>query len=446
MDRPETRYAKSGEVNIAYQVVGDGPFDLIWVPGWISNVEESWEVPEYAHFLRRLASFSRLILFDKRGTGLSDRVSNERLPTLEQRMDDVRAVLEAAGSERAAVFGASEGGNLSILFAATYPERVRALVLLAAYAKRVWSPDYPWAPTAEERERENELLEREWGGEMDVSELAPGAADDPVLMRRIATFFRRSASPGAAVALNRMNTDIDTRAALPTISAPTLVLHRVGDLNVKVDEGRWIAGQIPAARYVELPGDDHLAWTGDTDTLLDEVEEFLTGIRRAPSPDRVLATVLFTDIVGSTDQVAQLGDRRWRELLDDHHRVVRRELERYRGREIDTAGDGFLSTFDGPARAIRCARAISDSVRTLGLEIRAGLHTGECELVGNRIAGIAVHTAARIMSLAGPGEILVSNTVKDLVAGSGIEFDARGDHELKGVPGRWQLYAASPGR
>ena len=445
MDRPETRYTKSGDVNIAYQVVGEGPFDLIWVPGWISNVEESWEVPEYAHFLQRLSSFSRLILFDKRGTGLSDRVSNELLPTLEQRMDDVRAVLDATGSERAAVFGASEGGNLSVLFAATYPERVRAVVLVAIYAKRIWSPDYPWAPTPEERERENELLEREWAGEMDVSELAPRAADDPALMRRIATFFRRSASPGAAVALNRMNTNIDTRAVLPTISVPTLVLHRTGDLNVKAAEGRWIAGQIPGARYVELPGDDHLAWVGDTDALLDEVEEFLTGVRRAPSPDRVLATVLFTDIVGSTEHLTQVGDQRWREMLDEHHRLVRRELERYRGREIDTAGDGFLSTFDGPARAIRCARAISDSVRSLGLEVRAGLHTGECELVGNRIAGIAVHTGARIVALARPGEILVSSTVKDLVAGSGIEFVEHGEHELKGVPGRWQLYAASPG-
>jgi class 3 adenylate cyclase len=445
VDRPETRYAKSGDVNVAYQVVGEGPFDLIWVPGWISNVEESWEVPEYAHFLRRLAAFSRLILFDKRGTGLSDRVSNDRLPTLEERMDDVRAVLEATGSERAAVFGASEGGNLSVLFAATYPERVRALVLLAVYAKRLRTPDYPWAPTAEERERESEMLEREWGGEMDVSELAPRAADDPALMQRIATFFRRSASPGAAVALNRMNTAIDTRAVLPTISAPTLVLHRTGDLNVKVEEGRWIAGQIPGAKFLELPGDDHLAWIGDTDAVLDEVEEFLTGVRRAPQLDRVLATVLFTDIVGSTERVTQLGDRRWRELLDEHHRLVRRELERYRGQEVDTAGDGFLSTFDGPARAIRCARAIADSVRSLGFEIRAGLHTGEVELQGSGIAGIAVHTAARVVSLAQPGEILVSSTVKDLVAGSDIAFVARGERELKGVPGTWQLYAASPG-
>ena len=442
MDRPKTRYAKSGDVNIAYQVVGEGPFDLIWVPGWISNVEESWEVPEYAHFLHRLASFSRLIMFDKRGTGLSDRVSNERLPTLEQRMDDVRAVLEAADSERAALFGASEGGNMSVLFSATYPERVRALVLAGIYAKRLWSADYPWAPTPAEREREHETIEREWAGDMDVSELAPRAAADPELMRRVATFFRRSASPGAAVALNRMNTQIDTRAVLPTISVPTLVLHRTEDLNVKVEEARWIAQQIPGARYVELPGDDHLVWTGDTDTLLDEVEEFLTGVRRGPEPDRLLATVLFTDIVGSTERVSELGDRSWRELLEEHHRLVRRELERFRGREIDTAGDGFLATFDGPARAVRCASAVRDSVRSLGIEIRAGIHTGECELVGDKVAGIAVHTAARVNGLAQPSEVLVSSTVKDLVAGSGIEFVDRGEHELKGVPGTWRLYAA----
>jgi class 3 adenylate cyclase len=358
-------------------------------------------------------------------------------------MDDVRAVLEAAGSDRAAVFGASEGGNMSVLFTATYPERVRALVLAGIYAKRLWSPDYPWAPTPEQREHEHEVIERGWAGEMDVSELAPRAARDPELMRRIATFFRRSASPGAAVALNRMNTQIDTRAVLPTISVPTLVLHRTDDRNVKVEEARWIAKQVPDARYVELPGDDHLVWTGDTDTLLDEVEEFLTGVRRGPEPDRLLATVLFTDIVGSTERVAKLGDGPWRELLEEHHRLVRAELERFRGREIDTAGDGFLATFDGPARAIHCACAIRDSVRSLGIEIRAGLHTGECELVGEKVAGIAVHTAARVNGLAQPSEVLVSSTVKDLVAGSGIEFVDRGEHDLKGVPGTWRLYAAA---
>ena len=441
VDRPPTRYARSGEISIAYQVVGDKGFDLIWVPGWISNVEESWEVPEYAHFLHRLASFSRLILFDKRGTGLSDRVSNDRLPTLEQRMDDLRAVLDAAGSTRAAVFGASEGGNLSILFAAAHPERVHALVLQAVYAKRLWSADYPWAPTAEQRELDTHLIEREWAGEMDVSQLAPSAAEDQALMQRITTFFRRSASPGAAVALSRMNAQIDTRSVLPTIRVPTLVIQRIGDLEVNAEEERWIASQIPGATYVELPGDDHLPWIGDSDGLLDEVQEFLTGARRGPDPDRILATVLFTDIVGSTERAAAVGDGRWRELLAAHHAVVRDQLDRWQGREIDTTGDGFLASFDGPARAIRCACAIRDQVRTLGLEIRAGLHTGECERVGARLAGLAVHTGARVAALAAPGEVLVSQTVKDLVAGSGIEFDSRGLHLLKGVPGEWYLYA-----
>jgi pimeloyl-ACP methyl ester carboxylesterase len=441
--QPETRYAKSGDLNIAYQVVGEGPFDLIYVPGWISNVEESWEVPECGHFLRRLASFSRLILFDKRGTGLSDRVSNESLPTLEQRMDDVRAVLDAAGSEQAVVLGASEGGNMSVLFAATHPERVRALVLVGVYAKRRWSPDYPWAPTEEQREREYELLEREWAREMDISALAPSAVDDPDLMRRIATYLRRSASPGAAVTLNRMNTAIDTRAVLSTIAVPTLVLHRSGDRDVNVHEGRWIAQQVPGAKYVELPGEDHLVWVGDADGLLDEVEEFLTGVRHSREPDRLLATVLFTDIVGATEKAAKLGDRRWSGLLEEHHRSVRRELERFRGREIDTAGDGFLAAFDGPARAIRCACAVRDAVVSLGLEVRVGLHTGECELIGEKVAGIAVHTGARVAGLAQPSEVLVSSTVKDLVAGSGIEFAERGEHELKGIPGVWRLYAAT---
>jgi class 3 adenylate cyclase len=437
---PETRYARSGGVNIAYQIVGEGPFDLIWVPGWVSNIEASWEVPEYARFLGRLASFSRLILFDKRGTGLSDGVSIENLPGLEQRMDDVRAVLKAAGSKRAAVFGASEGGNLSILFAATYPDRVRALVLAAVYARRIWTPDYPWAPTPEEREEEHALLEREWGGEMDLQTLAPSAAGDPVLMRRISTFFRRSASPGAAVALNRMNTQMDTRPVLPTITAPTLVVCRTDDREVSAEEDRWIAGQIPGAKYVEQSGDDHIPWLGDSDALLDEVEEFLTGVRRQADPDRLLATVLFTDIVGSTAKAAALGDRRWRELLEQHHALVRRELDRFDGREVDTAGDGFLATFDGPARAVRCACAITEAVAELGLEVRAGLHTGECEVTDGKVRGIAVHIGARVASEAGAGEVLVSSTVKDLVAGSGLRFLERGPIALKGVPGEWVLY------
>jgi pimeloyl-ACP methyl ester carboxylesterase len=438
---PETRYARSGDVNIAYQVAGDGPLDLVYVPGWISNVELMWEEPAQAHALGRLAAFTRLILFDKRGTGLSDPVSLDRLPTLEQRMDDVRAVLDAADSLDTAVFGFSEGGLMSVLFAATYPERVRTLILYGVYAKRVRSSDYPWAPTPEARRREIEKLERNWATKMDLDRLAP--SEDEAFKQRLATYFRRSASPGAAVALMRMNTQLDVREVLPSIRTPTLVLQRSDDLDVNVEEGRWIAGRIPEAKYVELPGDAHTLWAGDTDAIVDEIEEFLTGARPVPESDRVLATVLFTDIVQSSERAVELGDLRWRRLLERHHSVVRRELDRFRGREIDTAGDGFLSTFDGPARAIRCARAIAAGVRELGLEIRAGLHTGECELIGERIAGVAVHTGARVAAKARPGEVLVSSTVRDLVAGSGIEFADRGTHELKGVPGEWRLYAVA---
>ncbi|HEV8603688.1 MAG TPA: adenylate/guanylate cyclase domain-containing protein [Gaiellaceae bacterium] len=435
---PETRYAKSGDLNIAYQVVGEGPLDLIYVPGWISNVELMWEEPAHAHVLDRLASFSRLILFDKRGTGLSDPVPLDRLPTLEERMDDVRAVLDAVDCEQAALFGFSEGGLMSILFAATYPERITALVLYGVFAKRIWSPDYPWAPRPDSRQHEIVQLERNWSDRMDLDKLAP--SEDDAFKNRLATYFRRSASPGAAVALMRMNTQIDVREVLPSIQAPTLVLHRKDDLDANVAEGRWIAERIPGAKFVELPGDAHTLWAGDTDSIVDEIEEFLTGARRGPDPDRVLATVLFTDIVGSTEHATKLGDRRWRELLERHHAVVRKELDRYLGRELDTAGDGFLATFDGPARAIRCACAVGDGLRGLGLEVRAGVHTGECELLGGKVAGVAVHTGARIAGQARSGEVLVSQTVKDLVAGSGIRFDDRGDHELKGV-GSWRLYS-----
>ena len=436
--RPETRYAKSGDVNIAYQVVGEGPLDLVYVPGWISNVELMWDEPSHARLLGRLASFSRLILFDKRGTGMSDPVPLDRLPMLEERMDDVRAVMDAAGSESAALFGSSEGGLMSVLFAATYPARTQALITHAIYAKRLWSPQYPWAPKPDARAAEIESIERTWGGEMDISELAPSA--DEAFKRRAVAYLRRSASPGAAVALMRMNTQIDVRDVLPTIRVPTLVLQRVEDGDVNVEEGRWIAAQIPGAKYAELPGDEHLIWAGDVDAIADEVEEFLTGSRGARETDRVLATVLFTDIVGATDRASALGDRRWAEVLEQHHFLVRRELERFRGREVDTAGDGFLATFDGPARAIRAAAEIRNAVRSLGLEIRAGLHTGECELMTGKVGGIAVHTAARVVGAAGPNEVLVSSTVRDLVAGSGIEFDDRGEYELKGVGAR-RLYA-----
>ena len=426
-------------MNIAYQVVGEGPLDLVYVPGWISNVELMWDEPAHAHVLGRLASFSRLILFDKRGTGLSDPVPLDRPPTLEERMDDVRAVMDAAESERAAVFGFSEGGVMSALFAATYPGRTTALALYGTFAKRIWSPDYPWAPRPEARRREIEELERNWATRMDLDQLAPSESE--AFKTRLAAYFRRSASPGTAVALLRMNTQHDIRDVLPTIRVPTLVIHRTDDRDVKVEEGRWIAAQIPGATFVELPGDSHTLWGGDTDAVVDELEEFLTGVRPARKPDRVLATVLFTDVVGSTEKAAELGDRHWRELLSAHDAAVRRELGRFQGREIDSAGDGFFATFDGPARAVRCATAVRDAARGLGLEIRAGVHTGECELDGEKVRGIAVHTGARVAALARPGEVLVSSTVKDLTAGSGLEFGDRGEHQLKGVPGEWRVYA-----
>jgi pimeloyl-ACP methyl ester carboxylesterase len=443
--RPETRYTKSGDLNIAYQIVGEGDLDLVYVPGWVSNVEVIWEEPSSERFLRRLTQFSRLILFDKRGTGLSDRVPDSELPGLEERMDDVRAVMDAAGSERAALFGFSEGGNLSALFSAAYPDRTVALVTFGIFARRLRSEDYPWAPTPEQRHREIKLVEAEWGKEMDLDVLAPSVAEDQVFKQNLLAYFRRSASPGAAAALLRMNTDIDIRDLLPTIHVPTLILHRKGDLEARVEEARWIAGRIPGAKLVELEGVDHLPWVGDQDSVLDEVEEFLTGTRGSAEHDRVLATVLFTDIVGSTEKATELGDRRWRDLLDQHHRVVRRELERWRGSEVDTAGDGFLATFDGPARAIRAARDIGSALAPLQIDVRAGVHTGECELIGDKVGGIAVHIGARVAGEAGAGEVLVSQTVKDLVAGSGLEFEERGSHELKGVPGKWRLYAVTDG-
>ena len=437
---PETRYAKSDDVNIAYQVVGDRGLDLVLVLGWISNVELAWDEPNLRRFLERLASFSRLILFDKRGTGLSDRVPDNELPTLEQRMDDVRAVMDAAGSDRAALFGISEGGPMCILFAATNPERTIALATCGTYAKRLRSPDYPWAPTPEEREQFFEAIRNEWGKELGLDSLAPSMQDDPAIRRWLEAYVRRSASPGAALALARMNTQIDVRHVLPSVKVPALILHRTGDRDSRVEEGRYIAEHIPGARFVELAGADHFPWIGNQDSVLDEVEEFLTGVRPVHAPDRVLATVLFTDIVGSTDIARRIGDHAWRDLLERHHALIRSQLARFRGREIDTAGDGFLAAFDGPARAIGCALAIREAVGTLDLQVRAGLHTGEVEVLGDKLAGVAVHTGARVAAEAGAGEVLVSSTVKDLVAGSGIEFEDRGTHELKGVPGEWRLY------
>jgi class 3 adenylate cyclase len=448
---PETRYAKSGDVHIAYQVIGEGPVDLVFVPGWITHVELSWDDPSEAAFRRRLASFSRLIVFDKRGTGLSDRVPATEVPILEERMDDVRAVMDAAGSERAALMGVSEGGALSALFAATYPERTAALVLYGAFARTGAG-----LLTEEELDARLATLERDWPDSIDPAVPAPSAATDEDYRRRWRTFMRHAASPGAAIALLRMNSQIDVRDVLPTIRVPTLVLFRRDarfghgaaawrdagqDLITPGEEAHSMAEHIPDARLVELPGADHLPWVGDTDSLLGEVEEFLTGVRHAPEPDRVLATILFTDIVESTALAARLGDRRWRDLVERHNALVRRQLERFRGNEIDTAGDGFVASFDGPARGIRCAYAIAESVTALGLSIRAALHTGECEVVDGKLAGIAVHIAARISGLAEPGEVLVSNTVKDLVVGSSVAFAERGAHELRGIPGRWSVFA-----
>lgn len=442
--QPETRYAKSGDVHIAYQVVGDGPIDLVYVPGWVSHIEQQWEEPGQAQLLTRLASFARLVTFDKRGTGLSDRVPEDALPSLEQRMDDVRAVMDAVGSDRAALFGVSEGGPMSLLFASTYPDRITALVLYASYPVRRWSPECPWALTPEQQAHFLELTEKNWMTGGDLGFRNPSVMEDLRRRERGARYMRMSASPGAALALLRMNFSIDVRPVLPSIQAPTLILHRTGDPRINVGASRYMAERIPGAKYVELPGVDHGPSHGDTDAIIDEIEEFLTGARHVVEPDRVLATVLFTDIVGSTDRLAALGDRRWLSVLDDHYRLARSEIARHRGREIRTTGDGMLATFDGPARAIRCASAIRSTVRQLGIDIRAGLHTGEVELLDQDLGGIAVHLGARVMAEAGAGEVLVSSTVKDLVAGSGIEFEERGARTLKGIPGEWRLFRVAP--
>lgn len=439
---PETRYVKSGDVHIAYQVLGTGPLDVVFVPGFVSNVEANWQSPERARFFRRLASFCRLILFDKRGTGMSDRSS--QVFSLEQRMADVHAIMDQVGSERAALFGVSEGGPMSFLFAASYPSRTRALVVYGSYARRSWAPDYAFGWSDERWRSVLDNIERHWGTPqgVDLEMWAPSIANDEAQATAATAYFRAAASPGAVLAVMKMNREIDVRDVLPAVRVPTLVLHRVGERVISVEHARYMAQRIPGARLVELPGVDHMPWVGDSEALLSEVEEFLTGQRHSAEPDRVLATVLFTDIAGSTERAAAIGDRRWRELLERHQRLMREELRRWRGREIDTAGDGFLVAFDGPARAIQCGCRMRDAARALGLELRAGLHTGECEVMGDKLGGIAVHTGARVAALAGPGEVLVSQTVKDLVAGSGLHFAERGSHRLKGVPGEWRLYAA----
>jgi class 3 adenylate cyclase/pimeloyl-ACP methyl ester carboxylesterase len=443
MEIPETRYAKSGAVHIAYQVIGDGPRDLVYVPGFVSHLEVAWEQPRFERLIRRLASFARVILLDKRGTGLSDPVPLNALPTLEQRMDDLTAVLDAVGSPRTALLGVSEGASLSVLFAATHPHRTTALLLYGGWARTLFAPDYPWGMRPEAFDEVVASTEAGWGRGLSIDRIAPTVAADEHTRRWWARWERLSASPATAAALVRLAFEGDVRGVLPALRVPTLVLHRADDAWVLVQHGRFLGDRIGGARYVELPGSDHTPWAGDQDALVDEIEGFLTGRRPVAVADRVLSTVLFTDIVGSTDLAAALGDARWRSVLADHDGVVRRQLERFRGNEVKTTGDGFLATFDGPARAVRCAEAIRDGVAALDLRLRTGLHTGEIEIVGDDVGGIAVHIAARVMALAGTDEVLVSSTVKDLVVGSGIEFEDRGTHALKGVPGEWRLFAVS---
>jgi pimeloyl-ACP methyl ester carboxylesterase/DNA-binding winged helix-turn-helix (wHTH) protein len=437
---PETMYARSGDVNIAYQVIGDAPLDLVFVMGWVSHLEYFWREPSFARFLLRLASFSRLILFDKRGTGLSDRVPINQLPTLEQRMDDVRAVMDAVGSERAALIGVSEGGPMCSLFAATYPEKTLALVMIGTYAKRIRDAEYPWGPTLEQREHFFEVMREQWGGPVGIDERAPSVAADPEFRDWWATYLRMGASPGAAVALTQMNAEIDVRNVLPSIRVPSLVIHRQEDQCLKVEEGRFVAQRIPGAKFVELPGNDHLPFVGDQDAILDEVEEFLTGVRHPIEPDTVLATVLVARLVGTKERVQSLGPERWQEWWRRLHAHITKEIEWFRGREVDILENRLLAIFDGPARAIRCATAITEYTSRLGVKTCTGLHTGECEIVDGQVAGAAAQMCVCVANEAEPGEVLVSSTVKDLVAGSGISFEDRGIHTLAGC-GECRLFA-----
>ncbi len=447
MEAPEVRYAKSGRVNIAYGVVGDGPFDLVFIVGSVfTALESAWDGPP-RDFFSRLASFCRLVIFDKRGTGLSDRVTG--VPDLETRMDDLRAVMDAASSRRAAIMGVSEGGPMTVLFAATYPERIAAAILYGTAASFRRTDDYPWAMTLEERFAVAEERERLWGDPNYLDRMldgfAPSIAHDPDVQKWWPKYVRAGASPSAAGNLLRMNAELDVRHVLPTMRIPTLVLQRQDERSVSVEEARYMARRIPGAELVELPGRDH-AWFANPDEIVREVERFVRGVWdrgewELVDTNRVLATVLFTDIVGSTAKVAELGDASWRGLVQQHHAIVRRLLARFHGTELDTTGDGFFASFDGPARAIRCACAITEAVRPLGLTVRAGLHSGECERIDGKVGGIAVHIGARVAAEARPGDVLVSSTVRDLVAGSGLQFQDRGAVALKGVPGEWRLFA-----
>jgi class 3 adenylate cyclase len=428
---------------VAYQVIGDGPIDVVYSSGWLGHIEAQWDYPALARFLERVATFSRLICFDRRGHGLSDPIDLDNI-TLEQWMEDEHVVLDAAGSDRAVLLAAGEGGPMGILFAATYPERTSALVLVSTAASMSQRPGYPWGMPPIVQEKVIVGVQRSYWDRASAEKFIGSITSDEHDQQELERLFRYATSPGVVPRLMRASMDVDVRDVLPSVQTPTLVLHRAQDRMRHVGCGRHLAEEIPGAKYVELPGVETHPWSGDQDALLDEIEEFVTGVRPTPESNRVLSTILFTDVVSSTEHAAQAGDRRWLELFEQHKRVVRRELDRHRGREVNTTGDGFLATFDGPARAVRCAQAIGEQVRGVGLDVRAGVHTGEIELTRDDVTGIAVHIASRVQAQAGPGEVLVSRTVVDLVAGSGLEFVERGEHELKGVPGRFQLYALTP--
>jgi class 3 adenylate cyclase len=435
---PVARYARSGDLHIAYTVHGDGPVDLVWIPPWISQVEYLWSDPALEAVMERLTQFARVITFDRRGSGLSDPLQGA--PTLEEQIDDVLAVMDAAGSKKAAICATLEGGPMGLLFGATHPDRTLALVLYATFSRATWDDDHPWAWHAEERDARMELSVEHWGEGIVAGSVAPSRMGDPRFMEWAGRLERLAASPGTIRRIFDLIGKFDVRDVLPSIRVPTLVMHRREDTFIKVEHSRYIAEHVPGARYVELEGKDNMFAVGDTESIIGEIEEFLTGERHLSEPDRMLATVMFTDIVDSTKRAADLGDRDWQDLLGRHDQLFRRALDRHRGREIKHTGDGFLATFDGPARAIRCAASITGAVEELGLELRAGLHTGELEVRRDDLGGLAVHIAARVMSMADGGEVLVSSTVKDLVAGSGIDFEDRGTHELRGVPGDWRLF------
>ena len=441
MARPQTRFTNVGDISIAYQVMGEGPIDLLYAQGWLTNIEYAWESPHYADFLTKLSRFSRLILFDKRGTGLSER--DVGVPTLEQRTEDITAVLDAVRSERAALFGVSEGGNMSALFAATNPDRTIGLVLSGCSARGSWAPDYPWSMKPEELEELIDYLRQNWGKPFDLHEAAPSMADDHDAREWWGAYLRSAASPKTAEKITRLNAEIDMREILPAVSCPALIINRERDAWGPAEEARYLASLIPKSTLKIVPGNDHLPWYGDQDLMVGEIEEFLTGQRMRTPSERVLLTVLMTDIVGSTERAAALGDRKWRALLDRHDEIIRRQVSAFGGDTINTTGDGFITAFAGPTRAIQCAEAICRELSEHGLKIRVGVHSGECERRGSDLGGLAVHIASRILEHAPPGEILVSGTVKDLTVGSGLDMTPAGTQTLKGVPGDWPLYLAA---